>query len=357
MYILNKIMFPINILAILVLLCSYFAPHVSPQDQWYFAFAGMAYPILLVVNIFFFLYWGFQIRMTALYSLVAILIGYNHLFGYFQTDPKKAKVKSRTISIYSFNTHNFGAPEKKNSASVSFTEMFKTDKPDIICLQESYESGEFKDYDLKKELKDYHFAYARLVDNKIQCYGVPIISRFPIVDKGLIIFDSNSTNFSSYADVVINNHDTVRIINTHLVSIRFEKYDYAFANQPKMEDDTDVVSTKTILRKLKTGFIKRAGQVEQLVEFMDQSPYPLVLCGDFNDTPVSYAYDKLSLGMKDAFRESGSGISTTYTGPFPSYRIDYILFNENFDGYNYKAVETSYSDHKLVKTLIDLNSR
>ena len=61
MYILNKIMFPINILAILVLLCSYFAPHVSPQDQWYFAFAGMAYPILLVANIFFFLYWGFQI--------------------------------------------------------------------------------------------------------------------------------------------------------------------------------------------------------------------------------------------------------------------------------------------------------
>lgn len=357
MYILNKIMFPINILAILVLLCSYFAPHVSPADQWYFAFAGMAYPVLLLVNIFFFLYWGFQIRLSALYSLVAILIGYSHLFGYFQTDPKKAKVKSRTISIYSFNTHNFGAPEKKNSAVVSLTEVLKTDKPDILCLQESYESDPFKEFDLKKELKGFHLAYAKITDNKLQCYGVPIISRFPIVDKGLIIFDSSSTNFTSWADVVVNNHDTVRIINTHLVSIRFEKYDYAFANEPKIEDDTDVVSTKNILIKLKKGFIRRAEQVEQLVEFMDQSPYRMIVCGDFNDTPVSYAYDKLSLGMKDAFRESGSGISTTYTGPFPSYRIDYILFDQNYDGYNYKAVETNYSDHKIVKTLIDLNSR
>jgi endonuclease/exonuclease/phosphatase family metal-dependent hydrolase len=356
MYLLNRIFFPLNIVAILILLCSYLAPYVNPDAAWYFAFAGMAYPVLLLVNIFFFLYWGFQIRMKALYSLVAILLGYSHLSGYFQTDPQKAKVISRTIKIMSFNTHNFGAPENKHSACYSFSEIMKEDKPDVFCLQESYESNSFKGYNLKKELKDYNLAFVRIEDNKLLGKGLPMMSRFPIVNQGLIIYDSNSTNFSAFIDVVVKGKDTIRVINTHLESIRFERYDYNFVNNVSIGTDTDVVSTKNILRKLKTGFIKRAVQVDQLEEFIERSPYRIILCGDFNDTPVSYAYSKLSEGMKDAFKESGSGLGTTYTGPFPSYRIDYILFDSKFDAFNYKSVETKYSDHKIIKTLLDLNS-
>jgi len=357
MYILNRIFFPLNILGILVLLCSYLAPYVNPSEYWYFSFAGMAYPVLLLVNVFFFLYWGFQVRMTCLYSLVAMLIGYNHLTAYFQTDPKKAKVITRTIKVISLNTHNFGAPENKASANNSLSEIFKDDMPDILCLQESYESNSFKGFILKKELKKYNMAYVKIDDNKLLGKGLPMLSVFPIIDKGLIIYDSTSTNFSAYIDIVINKKDTVRVINTHLQSIHFEKYDYQFVNNAQIGDDTDVVSTKNILRKLKTGFIKRSAQVDHLVEFIEQTRYPIILCGDFNDTPVSYAYNKLSVGMKDAFKESGSGIGTTYTGPFPSYRIDYILFNEQFDGFNFKTVTTTFSDHKIIKTLIDLNSQ
>lgn len=355
MFILNRIVFPLNILAILLLLASYFAPYLSPTEFWYIAFAGLSYPMLLLLNIVFFLYWGFQVRMKALYSLVAILIGITHVFSYFQTDPKRAKVRSRTISVLSFNTHNFGAPKQKTAAMFSLEEMFKEEQPDIFCMQESYESNEFKSLDPLKDLKGYKVAFVKLEDKKLKGEGLPIFSRFPIVNKGKLIYDSSSANFSVFADLKINN-DTIRVINTHLQSIRFEKYDYAFVNNIKMETDTDVVNTKNIVRKLKEGFIKRSAQVDQLVEFMEKSPYRIILCGDFNDTPVSYTYARLSQHMKDAFRESGSGLSTTYTGPFPSYRIDYILFDERFDGYNYRTLETSYSDHKMVYTLLDLIS-
>ena len=55
-----------------------------------------------------------------------------------------------------------------------------------------------------------------------------------------------------------------------------------------------------ILRKLKRAFLKRASQVEIIQEYVRRSPYPVILCGDFNDTPVSYTMGTLTNELKDA---------------------------------------------------------
>ena len=89
--------------------------------------------------------------------------------------------------------------------------------------------------------------------------------------------------------------------------------------------------------------------------FMQNCKHKMIVCGDFNDSPTSFAYGTLSKGLKDAFIESGSGLGNTYIGPFPSLRIDYILYDKSFDSYNYKSINTNYSDHKLIETLLIKN--
>ena len=100
---------------------------------------------------------------------------------------------------------------------------------------------------------------------------------------------------------------------------------------------------KDISDRLRLAYIKRARQVDELNAYIRQSPYPVLVCGDFNDTPVSYTYHTIRGDLTDAFRSAGKGIGNTYRGKFPSFRIDYIFHSPEFQSANY--VITSYSIH------------
>jgi endonuclease/exonuclease/phosphatase family metal-dependent hydrolase len=96
---------------------------------------------------------------------------------------------------------------------------------------------------------------------------------------------------------------------------------------------------------LKDAYIKRARQVDILSDHIKNSPYPCMVCGDFNDTPVSYTYQKLKGKLKDAYLESGAGIGNTYFGSFPSFRIDYILHSRALTTLNFQTKKIQLSDH------------
>ena len=177
----------------------------------------------------------------------------------------------------------------------------------------------------------------------------------PIVNKGVLLFADNR-NVGIYADVMLNK-DTIRIYNNHLQSISFIKRNYDFIDTAKFEySDKQVVEIKDITEKLKDGFIKRSGQVEMLSSHMERCHFPKILCGDFNDTPVSYTYQQISRNMKDAFIESGRGFGQTYRGIFPSFRIDYILFSKKFDCTGFSTPEKKLSDHFPLIAKLKLKS-
>jgi endonuclease/exonuclease/phosphatase family metal-dependent hydrolase len=87
---------------------------------------------------------------------------------------------------------------------------------------------------------------------------------------------------------------------------------------------------------------------------IEQSPYPVIICGDFNDTPSSYTYHQLSEGLIDAFKESGNGIGHTYGGALPSFRIDYILHDERFKSTRFNTIRSKFSDHYPITTSLKL---
>ncbi len=110
----------------------------------------------------------------------------------------------------------------------------------------------------------------------------------------------------------------------------------------------------TILRQLKKAFIKRATQVEILHDSIEASPYPVLICGDFNDTPSSYSYRTMSDDLHDAYKISGRGLGQSYTGPFPSFRIDYIFHGNKIESTAYKTIHENLSDHFPISCMVKI---
>jgi endonuclease/exonuclease/phosphatase family metal-dependent hydrolase len=178
------------------------------------------------------------------------------------------------------------------------------------------------------------------------------------VGRHSVHFSKKGGNIFIATDIKIKD-DTIRVFNTHLESVRFAWKDYKFIENLNKEDveQNEIEGGITILKRLKKAFQQRANQVRLLKDAMRKSPHPVILCGDFNDTPSSYTYGILSRGIKDAFRESGNGFGKTYTGPFPSFRIDYILHDKSFDSREYRTITEKLSDHYPISCRMSLKRK
>jgi endonuclease/exonuclease/phosphatase (EEP) superfamily protein YafD len=142
----------------------------------------------------------------------------------------------------------------------------------------------------------------------------------------------------------------IRIYNLHLQSFRFAKKDYEVMQKQTQQKEIDMEGSKGIITRLRLGYQKRAQQVGIVKQSVLDCDFPKVICGDFNDIPVSYSYRQLSAGMRDAFVEAGRGLETTYKGSMPSFRIDYLLFDNPMRAVSYRSIEEVPSDHKLLVT-------
>jgi len=356
MFIVHKIIFPLNILFVLLLLGSYMAPWLNPANYWMVAFLGLLHPFLLLFNFLFVVYWAIFLKLKVLYSLTAILCGFNHFTATLKMT-SSTKDSGNILKIMSFNCNFFGYGMKHNITDTSpFFDLVKKEQPGIICFQEfMWEDNKRKNYISKcrqamESKNDYFFMGYRAMDTIHREYGQYIISKYIIVNKGAIEFNTNKLNRCIWADIIYNN-DTVRIYNAHLESIKLGDEEYKI-----MKDDEEragqIERTKSIISKMKSAYHSRAIQAQLVSDHIQSCPYKTILCGDFNDTPVSYAYATIAKNMKDAFVESGSGFSRTYAGVMPSFRIDYIMADKKAQIYNYILDEPYFSDHHLIQAAV-----
>ncbi len=237
--------------------------------------------------------------------------------------------------------------ESRNKILNSLTEI----NPDILCLQEFYtseEKGDFNNIDTVKNLLHtpyYHTEFTVTMRN-FDHWGVATFSKYPIINKGKLIFNTKSNNICIYTDVIINK-DTVRIYNIHLQSISFSKADTKFLDDVVSDKDAqeEIENSKNILRRLKRGFTKRTKQVDMIALHIKNCKYKIIICGDFNDTAASYSYQTLSKNLNDAFIEKGIGFGRTYAGKWPQFRIDYILHSNTLICKNYQRYSETFTDH------------
>ena len=342
----------LNYLIILGLLLSYLSVYVNPGRIWILAFFGLAYPFLLIANVVFIIFWISKKKKIFIIPLLAILLGWNFLSSLIQFPIKKHKStteETKTFKILSYNVRLFDLYDWRKESKNTTEEIFRfinSEKPDIICFQEFYtkNNNQLSEKYISNALENQYYSHIDYtIQNNTANYGIATYSKYPIINKGVIQF-KNSTNTSIYTDVLVDK-DTIRVFNNHLQSIRFNRNNYSFISNSKSMNDDRMKEIMDISYRLRDAFIKRAEQSQIVSNHVKNAPYPVFICGDFNDVPVSYTYHVISKGLKDSFMEAGEGIGNTYIGKFPSFRIDYILHNKSITCHEFEIKKVKLSDH------------
>lgn len=346
-----------SIALIVALLVAYVTPLIHPENLWILPFFGLAYPVLLFLSFVFIIYWILMRSVKwSISLLLMVAVGYSYFFRLFaygeETElPENAitsiKVLSNNVQIFDLYDED---REKKYETRDSIFSYAVSQGADVVCFQEFYNKDnptQFQTADLfKKQFSslDYHQRY---IYKKVgrQHFGVAMFSRLPVISKGDVIFemeDESNYNFCIYMDVV-KNQDTFRVYNVHLQSFRLSR----------IQDDTvKTEMVKGMVRKLKIAYPKRADQSIRINEHIRNAPYPVIVCGDFNDTPVSFVYNQFQDHLTDAFLNCGSGIGSTYVGKLPAGRIDYIFHSPQLVSRNFVVQKRPFSDHRAVSCTV-----
>ena len=345
----------LNVVVALCLFGAYYSPTTNPSDYWFVSLLGIGYPYLLFINLLFIIYWALSRRFFWLLSLVAIVVGWSHLQTVFALNimaPKKEESKVR-FKVMSYNVKNFDLYNwtENEEARDDMMRLIKEKDPDIITFQEFYTQEEGELHNIKRlvnELDFKHFQFEKtLTLDGNRHWGLATFSKFPLSNKNAISLDGGKRgNLITYCDVEMPDTRKLRIFNVHLQSIGFGKSDYKIFKEIKEQQKTpDLAASKSILKKLRDAYIKRSEQAEILSKSIYESKRAVIVCGDFNDTPLSYSYNTIRKNLKDAFLEKGFGGGGTYSGPLPSFRIDYILLDSALTVHSFEIIKQSYSDH------------
>ncbi len=353
----QKILLAFNILALVGLLLVYLSALVNPINIYWFAFMGLIAPVPVFLSIAFMAFWLGIRKHWAWLNLILLLFGMNIYSSLFALHIGNNHV-DRGIRLMSYNVQNFDLYNWNHNQESrdNILEIIRGQKPDIICFQEFYtESGGA--YDNISRIKEvlglpYLYFHRTTVIKESHQWGLATFSRYPILSFENINFPNSKNNGAVLSNLLIDG-DTVSLVNVHLQSIQFRDYDYRYLEHMGKQKP-DLEQSRHIAGKLKRAYKARAVQVELLSDALQKVKHKLILCGDFNDTPVSFTYHTLSRHMQDAFLKKGFGFGKTYAGRLPLLRIDYLLFGKSFSVNGFRVVHQTRSDHYPVMASFSL---
>ena len=354
----------LTICCLIGLLMAYLSPFVHPNTLKIIPFFGLAYPVILACTIILLIIWSLLRSRWAIVTFAVLLIGGKLHFRMIAigSDEKVLPSEEHILNVMSYNVRLFDLytadNEHKYEKRDKIFEYVQSENPDIVCFQEFYHQDKPTTFSTRDTLiqllniKDHHERFAHKLRGR-QNFGVAILSKYPMIAKGGVKFDTQGKqdfNYCIFVDI-LKNKDTFRVYNVHLQSIRLKQEDYSV-----FEDAAVPVEQKSTFRllidKLLIAYPKRAEQARIVMEHVRESPYPTIVCGDFNDTPLSYAYNQFNQQLVDAFRNCSRGIGSTYVGKVPAGRIDYIFHSHDLHSSHFKIQKKAYSDHRAISCKI-----
>lgn len=339
----------VNLLFTVLLLAAAYSPWVSPVQHPVWACLGLTFPIFLLTNGLFLLFWlllrQYRCALLPLLGwLLCIPQARTYLPLHFQTDtlPKEG------IRVLSYNIMGFGAATPKGTENPILTYL-KESQADVICLQE-YATGRTRQHPSQREVEralaqwPYHRidAVGQSQGNHVACYSkLPILSARPL-------HYASASNGSVVYELAWDT-DTLLLINNHLESNKLnpedkEVYEDLLRDPEKGKMEKGV---RHLIGKLADAAAIRAPQADSIARAVARSPHRYILvCGDFNDSPISYAHRVACQGLKDAFTESGCGPGISYNRNKFYFRIDHLLTSPALKAYNCRVDGSiRHSDH------------
>lgn len=335
-----------NIALALATLAAYASPYVTPGVLWPVAFAGLAYPTFVLLHLGFVGLWFWRRDRRALLSIATVAAGYAYLGEYvgFRAIARDDASGATTFVNYNLLGGSGLAVGGADSLAGRLA-AFRTcvlSGADVVAFDETPAYLEVRDgltAALEAEGLVYHFAPGPRIPN--------LHARYPLLDPA-IVSTYNQVNALLRADVVIGAGDTVRVFAVHLQSngVRLGE----FAREVREASRRAYWELRSVAANYRFAARARAEQVADLTAAIAESPYPVVVLGDLNDPPLSYAVGELRrAGLSDSFSESGTGLGVSYPGTLPGLRIDYVMASEELDFRRSEVLDCDFSDHKPVR--------
>lgn len=342
-----------NIALALLLVISGLARHINPQMLWFFEFIALAYPVYVLLNIGYIVFWLFSShKLYVLISVVGFVLSFSTFFDTFSFAGKpNHEISGDTVRIVSYNVNAFNYDGWRGRAGIQAQvfEYLKQEKPDIICFQEFHHDKQekFNMIDsIRKQLGLRYIQIHRVHEIKGRYfYGNVIFSKFPIKKTGVFLYQKTG-NTTLWADLLMH-EDTVRIYNNHLESYRLRPENIEAIERTTAGQEFESKKLRKVGGKLKRAIQKRGQQTAELLEAMKENSHKTIVCGDFNAPPYSFTYKSLRSqnDLQDAFLEASSGMGGTLNWRLPSKRLDYILLSKSYIVSEYTCSKLKISDH------------
>jgi endonuclease/exonuclease/phosphatase family metal-dependent hydrolase len=326
-----------------------------PTPNWLAGFVMLSFPLVLAGHLFFLGFWLFLRPLRTLLPVAMLLLS----FPFWQRTYKvpsesEPENDAPTLKIVNYNVASFQLLHNNTPFTREVLTWLKGVNPDVICFQEFSNRKNRARATVVEQLKDAGYPYHRtlMIPGAAAggyITGVVTFSKYPIVA-------SEDSHFAGQNGILRTdirwNNDTIRIINTHLYSMTLKLN--RLANQTEYSGVKK--ETRGTLRQMKKGFEERNDELMQIESWISDSRHPLVICGDFNETPYGYVYGRLRRKLANAFEDQGRGFGFSYNRLPYFIRIDHQFYSR--DRLLLREFQTRrkvpYSDHYPLMAIYSL---
>ena len=310
----NKLVYFLNIVLAVLTFLAYVLPFLAPKFFPLLSVLTLILPFFLILNALFFIYWLLQFKRQIILSGIVLLIGITFINKFYKFSAEDQPVEEKDFLVMSYNVRLFNLFKWIDYEDVprEIRNFINDENPDILCIQEYSNSAHI-------DLKVYPHPYIFMQGNKIKT-GQAIFSKFPIINDGNLKLPS-SNNSVIFADIK-KGKDIIRVYNMHLQSIKISP------DVNEISENVDEINqqkSQQVIRRISAAFKKQQQQAEIIMEHKKDCEYPIIICGDMNNSAFSYVYRSIRGQLKDAFEEAGEGFGKTYKFRYYPARIDYIF--------------------------------
>jgi endonuclease/exonuclease/phosphatase family metal-dependent hydrolase len=340
----NKVMFVFNIVLTVLTFVAYVLPFLAPKLFPLLSVLTLILPLFLILNGLFFLYWLLQLKRQMIISGIVLLLGITFINKFYKFSSNDLEHEEGDFVVMSYNVRLFNLFEwiPKENVGEDILTFINDNNPDILCIQEYSESANI-------DLKVYQYKYIFMQGNRIKT-GQAIFSKYPIIDKGKIELPK-SDNSVIFADIR-KGKDTIRVYNMHLQSIKITP------DVNEIQDNVDAINqekSQQVFKRIRKAFEKQQSQAALLMDHKNDCKFPVIICGDMNNSAFSYVYRSIKGNLNDCFEEAGNGFGQTYNFKYYPARIDYIFADKKLKVKSFKNFpEFVDSDHYPVMTRLRL---
>ena len=311
-------MYFFNIVLTVLTFLAYVLPFLAPKFFPFLSVLTLVLPLFLIVNGLFFIFWMLQLKRQMILSGIVLVLGITFVNKFYKFSSNDQAFEEKDFVVMSYNVRLFNLFQwiERESVKEEMKAFIDEQNPDILCIQEYSETANV-------DLRVYKHKFIFMQGNKIKT-GQAIFSKFPIIDQGNIEFPE-SDNLIVYADIR-KGSDTIRVYNMHLQSIKISP---DVSEMQEHVETIDQQKSQMVFKRIGEAFTKQQLQAEILVRHKKECNYPMIICGDMNNSAFSYVYRSIKGNLNDCFEEAGKGFGETYNFKYYPARIDYIFADKS----------------------------